>query len=364
MASIRHVGVVGAGLAGLAAGLAAAASGVRVDVFEADIEPAAPAAHIDVVPNLLRDLVALGVGAGCVRHGFPYHGVAVIDGDGRPLFELPTPKLAGPGFPPSLGMVYGDLLALLREAALARGVRLHPGLAVREVRSGALFTQDGTRHDVDLAVVASGEHLPLLAGGAVALDCVALPQQWCHALLPRPVGLERATWVFGAGATKAMVVPVNLRQAGLALLLPAGADTTPAALRGVLAGQGRWLQALGALWHDGTSTLVRHVRSGVLEGPWHAGGVLRIGHSAHVLPPHFGQAAAQAVEDAVVLGALLCDGAVRSDLLEAFTARRGERARAVHALATQAARWDLQPEAATDLPAIADRLAPLVARPA
>jgi 2-polyprenyl-6-methoxyphenol hydroxylase-like FAD-dependent oxidoreductase len=135
-------------------------------------------------------------------------------------------------------------------------------------------------------------------------------------------------------------------------------------MRATLAGQGRLLQSLGALWKDGTQALVRPVRSGLLEGPWHEQGVLRIGHSAHVLPPHFGQAAAQAVEDAVVLGDLLRLQLSRDEMLQAFMARRGERARQVHAVATQAARWDLRPEAATDLPALAAQLAQLVAGPA
>jgi len=131
-----------------------------------------------------------------------------------------------------------------------------------------------------------------------------------------------------------------------------------------LAAQGSLLQSLGAQWKDGTPTLVRPVRSALLDGPWHAHGVLRIGHSAHILPPHFGQSAAQAVEDAVVLGDLLRTRPSRDALLEGFMARRGERARQVHAIATQAARWDLHPEASTDLPGLAEQLAPLVARPA
>ena len=247
-------------------------------------------------------------------------------------------------------MVYGDLLGLLRDAAVAHGARLHLGCAVTDVAAGeAIVTADGQRHGVDLALVARGDELP---------------QQWCHALLPRPPTLERTLWVLGTGSTKAMVVPVDARRAGIAVLQPLGASSTAAAMRATLAGQGRLLQSLGALWKDGTPSLVRPVRSGLLEGPWHEQGVLRIGHSAHVLPPHFGQAAAQAVEDAVVLGDLLRLQLSRDEMLQAFMARRGERARQVHAVATQAARWDLRPEAATDLPALAAQLAQLVAGPA
>jgi len=316
MAAIGHVGVIGAGLGGLAAALAAARAGLRVDVFEAEPTPVQAPAHIDVVPSLLRDLVGLGIGEACVRHGFPYHGFAVMDGEGRTHLEIPTSRLAGLRFPASLGMVYGDLLALLRDAAVARGARLHLGTAVRNASdAGAIVAVEGERHHVDLAVIATGADLPAVATCAARpMSLESLPQKWCHALLPRPVGLERAARVIGSGSLKAM--------------------------------------------------LVRPVRSGVIDGPWHAHGALRIGDSAHVLPPHFGQAAAQAVEDAVVLGDLLRQRMERDDLLSSFMARRGERARCIHAAATQAARWDLRPEASTDLRALAERLAPMVAEPA
>jgi 2-polyprenyl-6-methoxyphenol hydroxylase-like FAD-dependent oxidoreductase len=366
MAAIGHVGVIGAGLAGLAAAVAAAAAGLRVDVFEAEPVPANPLVHIEVVPNLLRDLVALGAGEACVRRGFPYHGFAVLDGDGRAHLEIATPRLAGARFPPCLGMVYGELLGVLRDLAVTRGVQLRFGSAVRDASdAGAIVTTDGARHDVDLAVIASGDTLPSIASQpARLLPADTLPQQWCHALLPRPVSLERAAWVIGTGATKAMLVPVDAKRAGIAVLRPAGTSSTAAAMRTALAAQGSLLQSLGAQWKDGTPTVVHPVRSALLHGPWHAHGVLRIGHSAHVLPPHFGQSAAQAVEDAVVLGDLLRMQPSRDALLEDFMARRGERARQVHAIATQAARWDLRPEASTDLPALAEQLAPLVAQAA
>jgi len=348
MAAVRHVGIIGAGLAGLSAALAASLAGARVEVFEADARTAMPAAHIEVVPNLLRDLVALEIGAACVRNGFPYQGFAVLDGDGRRHFEIATPRLAGERHPAALGMVYGDLLRLLRDAALSRGAQLHHGVRVGE------FDEFGARHGFDLTLVATG----------CAMAVESLPQQWCHALLPRPAWLNGAAWVVGQDGCKAMLVPVDTQRAGVAMLQAAGKAATPAALREVLALQGPLLRPLASHWTDGTPVLVRAVQSGLLHGAWHEHGVLRIGHSAHVLPPHFGQSAAQCVEDAVVLGALLREQLERDVLLDRFMARRAERARQVHALVTQAARWDLRPEAATDLPALTERLAPLVAQPA
>ena len=230
---------------------------------------------------------------------------------------------------------------------------------------GAILLDNGQRHPVDLTVIASGEALPRVAGETLEPVVVeSLPQQWCYALLPRPISIDHAAWVIGAGRSKLMLVPVNPQTVGVALLQPEGAGTSGDELRASLASQGELFGWLASHWKDDTPTTVRPVRTGVLAGAWHQRGVLRVGTSAHVLPPHFGQSAAQAVEDAVVLGALLRTGLDREPLLDAFMARRGERARQVHALTTQAARWDLRPEASTDLRTLAARLAPALARPA
>jgi 2-polyprenyl-6-methoxyphenol hydroxylase-like FAD-dependent oxidoreductase len=366
MAAVHRVGVIGAGLAGLSAALAAARAGCRVELFEARSDAAAPTAHVDVVPNLWRDLVSLGLGAACVRHGFPYQGFVVADDHGRALFEVPSPHLAGKPWPAALGIGCGDLLAVLREAVQAHGVILHAGCTVRDAcDEGAITTSEGARHRVDLAVVASGDVLPRISGlDPRPVPVTPLQQRWCHAVLPRPRGLERSTWVLGRNGLRALLVPVNARQAGVALLRPSDAAHDAAALRAALALQGPWLSSLAGHWPDDMPVLRRPVSQGVLPGAWHQQGVLRIGRSAHRLPPHFSQAGAQVVEDACVLGDLLRAGMGRSALLDAFMARRGERARRVCALVAQAARWQQQPEAATDLPALAAQLQQCVAKPA
>jgi 2-polyprenyl-6-methoxyphenol hydroxylase-like FAD-dependent oxidoreductase len=369
MAAVQRVGIVGAGLTGLAAAVAVARAGVQVQVFEAQAQIAQPAAHIDVVPNLLRELAGLGLAEACVRRGFPFHSCVLIDSEGRQRDELPAAHLAGPPWPPTLGLVLADLLSLLRDAALALGVQLHLASPVRAVRADAtVHTEDGRSHAFDLGIVAAGKGLPSIAGRAAApVPAETLPQQWCHCLLPRPVALASAAWVLCrglGGLMRAALVPVDTRRVGLALLLPAEVETQPAALRALLAGECALLRGLGAQLHDGIPVHTRRVASGLLPGPWHAGAVLRIGRSVHRLPPHFGQSAAQAVEDACVLGALLRSGLAARALGPAFMARRQPRVQQVLQVALQAARWQLQPEAGTDLRALSETLQPLVAEPA
>lgn len=361
------VAIVGAGLAGLAAAVAASAAGAQVDVFEAEARLATPPAHLDVVPGLLRDLVALGVGERCVRLGFPYRGIAVVDPAGRPGFEIATPPLAGERWPAALGIGYAVLLQVLHDAAAAQGARLHWGRPVARVETtpaGArVFDASGRAWHGDLALLAGARDVAGLAL-PLAAPSTRLPQRWDHVLLPRPRGLDRSTWVVGPGRHKALLVPVDAMRAGLAVLREPHEPKTAAALQAHLGAAGPVLAALAAHLAADTPVVARPVASGLVAGDWHDGALLRIGSSAHQLPPHFGQAAAQCVEDATVLRELLAAGLPREALLRRFMQRRAARAAHVHAVATQAAHWDLHPEPATDLPALARRLAPIVAQAA
>jgi 2-polyprenyl-6-methoxyphenol hydroxylase-like FAD-dependent oxidoreductase len=164
-----------------------------------------------------------------------------------------------------------------------------------------------------------------------------------------------------------VLVPVRHDQAGLALTEPSAPSTgiAPAAhLRDTLSAFAPRLRALAARLDDTTPITRRPARSALLETPWHRGAVLAVGDCAHALPPHFGQAAAQAVEDARVLGDLLGAAASRTELFEAYERRRVGRVRRVHELAATAARWDLQPDSAADLNLLMERLAQTVAQPA
>ncbi|MEK8029796.1 FAD-dependent monooxygenase [Ideonella sp. DXS29W] len=358
-----NIAIVGAGLAGLAAAVAVTSAGAQADVFDCQAALAAPPVHLDVVPALFRDLVLLGLGEPCVRQGFPYYGTAVVDAEGRPRFEMPTPQLAGTRWPAAVGMGYATLLRVLHDAAVAQGARVHWRSTITAVDAAArhcrLVTQEGSTWQCDFALLA----------GARGVDGIALPlatpaapltQRWDHVLLPRPQGLDRSTWIVGPGRHKALVVPTGPAEAGIAVLREAQAERTPEALRAHLSAQGPWLAAAAAHIRNEAPVVARPVHSGLLAGDWYQGTVLRIGSSAHLLPPHFGQAAAQAVEDATVLQQLLCLGLAPDALFEQFMQRRAARAARVHAVCTQAARWDLHPEPSTDLAALARELAPIV----
>jgi 2-polyprenyl-6-methoxyphenol hydroxylase-like FAD-dependent oxidoreductase len=369
---LESVCVVGAGLAGLACAVAAASRGLRVQVFDDADQPMTVRGHVEVVPNMLRDLAALGVGDDCVRAGFPFHGVDVLDRHGRLLYQLPTEGLAGPRFPAALGISQVELHQVLGRAATSLGASLERGSRVVSVQTlddeAKVLLAGGKHVHADLVVLASG------AGGRLRSEVFAharlaedFGQAWWYAMVPRPVDLDRPLIAFGGTGQRVVIVPVRNDAAGLALIQPTQprSPTPPdELLRESLRSFAPRVRALTKHISTDTPLALRPVRSGVLDAPWHRGAVLAVGDCAHVLPPHFGQAAAQAIEDARVLGELLADASDRTALFQDFQRRRVQRAQHVHALTLTAARWDLEPESGTDLSLLMSELSRAVAEPA
>lgn len=354
MRETLHVCVIGAGLAGLACALAAAMDGVRVDVFDEQPALARHPAHVDVVPNLLRDLVSLGVADDCVRAGFPYRGVTFMDDSGRTRFELPTQRLAPLGYPEAMGLAYGDFADILAHAARARGVRLHLQTPVRTLRmqgeSAVLHLADGRELTPDLVLLAAGLRSPLRAQTVPGSPAPArLSDDWTCALLPRPRGLDGAMLVVDQTGVRSWIVPVSASTVGIALI-PAGGAATPAVIQPLLS----HLDAR-------TPRVVRPLLASLLPAPWHRGNLLCVGECAHALPPHLGQSAAQAFEDATVLRELLSQGLAPTLLAQRFSERRVPRASQVFDVVCQAARSQLSPDAGTDLRDLAQRLSRIVA---
>lgn len=365
---MRRIVIVGGGLAGLTCAIACAQAGARVELIEAaDMRPRRPA-HFEIVPNLLRDLSSLHVAEECARRGFAYSDVRVVDEEGALHFDVPAARLAGPRLPPAVGMTYDDFIDVLVARARNLGVAWRAGqraLAV-DVDSGRVELSAGVSVQGDLTVLATGAGSPLVESFFKPARDRAAPTQWWHALLPRPAALDHALWMAGSLGRRLLLVPVAVAQAGIAIVRTEsmGGSVDAASMVDTLSSWGAYPKRLAALIPPGSPTIVRDSPGGCIEGPWCRGAVLCVGASAHAVAPPFGQAAAQAVEDAVVLGELISQGLDRPDLLAAFMERRGERARQVFHLVAKAMRWIDQPDASTDLLGVAREINTIVATPA
>jgi len=155
---VSRIVVVGASISGLACALACARAGASVAVLEARAKAAPIPAHLDIVPNLLRDFARLGIAEECVRRGFAYHGMAVVNEDGQHGFEIPTPRLAGSHLPCAAGIAYDDALEVLRNRSQAAGAVIHSGSRVDSVDadSGRVAIAGGGALDADLIILATG----------------------------------------------------------------------------------------------------------------------------------------------------------------------------------------------------------------
>lgn len=367
-AAVRRVVVVGAGVSGLACTLACARAGMQVDLLEARAAVLRAPAHIDLVPNLLRELARLGVAQACVQRGFAYTGVAVVNEHGDEAFRLPTPHLAGQPLPPAAGIAHDALIDVLCEAAVQAGARLHRGMPVQSVdaQHGRVSVGSGRVFDADLVLLATGAESPLVAAMFGAVQPTGMQHSWWHTLLARPAWLERSTWMAGSVGRRLFLVPVGMTHAGLAVVTEAAPQgpVDAGALKRMLNDWGALPRRIAAALEPSAPTTLRRVASSLREAPWCRGAVLCVGAAAHAIAPPFGQSAAQALEDAVVLGELLARDHDRAPLLQAFGERRMARVGELHALVEQGARWLARPEPGTDLMDLGRRIDAIVARTA
>lgn len=365
--SVRTIVIVGAGIAGLACALACARGGARVQVFEAGEAFARTPGHVDIVPNLLRDLAVLGLAEECVRLGFAYSGIDVVDEQSERSFRIETPHLAGDRLPAAVGIAHDVLLDILARSAAAAGVEVRTGLRVDSIHADSgLVTAGGTTLGADLVVLACGAASPLVGSLFEARRRTGVARAWWHALLPRQPYLDRPTWMAGTQGRRFQLVPIGMSLAGIAVVRMAdeAGPSDGTALAQTLAGWGSLPRRIAALVGPQTPTVLRFTSGQLIEAPWHRESVLCIGAAAHGDVPAFGQSAAQAVEDALVLGELVAARTDRSTLLMHYMDRRWKRAHRVHELVQQAERWIEQPEPTTDLMALGRKLHTVVAQPA
>lgn len=364
----RRIVVVGAGVAGLSCALACAVAGASVVVLdEQAMAPALPA-HIEVGPGLLRDLNRLCIAHECVRRGFVYNGLSVVDEDGAEALLLPTPRLAGDLLPPAVGIGYGDFIDTLEGAAKRAGVDIRRGTRVRQVEplTGQVVTDRGERVQGDLVVVAAGVGSPLVSSVFGAPATGIHHEAWWHTTMARPEGLDRPVWMAGQSGRRLLVVPISMTRAGLAVVrtsevraVGSGVD-----LAATLRAWGSFPRRIAASIDPQGPTVLRDVSAALLDPPWHRDTVLLAGASAHAIAPPFGQPAALSIEDAVVLGELVRSGLHRVELLQRFMERRSPRVARIHALTSRAARWLSSPDPAADLAALGEQIQYLVAEPA
>lgn len=366
MVATQSIIVVGAGMAGLACALACARAGAHVTVFESLASAPTRAAHVDVRPNLLRDLSRLGIAGECVRRGFAYSGLSLVNEAGEEIVRCPTPRLAGDQLPPALGISHNDFLGILERSAAASGVEFRRGAHVQQIEStsGRVLTDGGEWAQADLVALATGADSPLAMSVFGARIGGPVLERWLYTSIRRPEGLDMPTCLMGRSGRQLLVVPTGMSRAGLAVRAEAAPNGSSSELVRTLRGWGGFARRIASTMDTAVPLIARDVAGALLNTPWGRDAALCIGTGAHAIAPPFGQSAALAIEDGVVLGDLVKARVDRADLVRGFMDRRFARVERVHALTSRAAQWLSRPDPSADLMAVGAQIHSLVAKPA
>ncbi len=335
--------MIGAGIGGLAAALALAQRGARVRVLEQAPEIGEVGAGLQISPNGVVVLDALGLGEGARARAVASRAVRLIDGpSGREVARL---DLSARDF---LLFHRADLQALLLEGARAAGVEIETGrkligVTLEGARPRLRFKGGAEEEEVGFVVGADGLHSQLrrainppeepfftgqVAWRALVEDDGSAP---CEARVHMGPGRHLVAYPLRAGRL-INIVAVEEREAWAAEGWFHRDD--PANLRAAFAGFGPEIQALLERVQQ-VHVWGLHRHSVALE--WHRGRAAILGDAAHPTLPFMAQGAVMALEDAWVLADSLAalgleDGAAL------YQARRRPRAARVIEAANRNAR--------------------------
>ena len=314
--------MAGAGVGGLTAALALAARGIDGVVCEREPVLREAGAGVQLGPNAVKVLDALGLAGPLRAAAFAPEAVEVRDGaSGRLLMRTPLGEAAVRRWgAPYLQVHRADLQALLLEAVRAcpRAELRFGAAAVAVDPAGRLRLEDGTGVDADVAVAADG----LRSACAASLWGDEAPRftGWTAWRAVAPVsavgaGVPPVAAVWTGPGRHLVHYPVRAgREVNLVAVTAARgwreeswtARGDPAELAAAFAGWptpvGELLAAVGETW-----------RWALFDRParrrWRRGRATLLGDAAHPMLPFLAQGAAMAVEDAAVLaGALARSG--------------------------------------------------------
>ncbi len=347
----REIAVVGAGVGGLAAGLALAQRGARVTVYEAAPALGEVGAGLQVGPNSVAVLEALGLRDAAESVASLPEAIELRDGlSGRRVARLPLGAACAARYGRPFWQFHrADLLAVLAQGAAEAGVALRTGATVagvaeapggvrldlgdgRSAQAEAVIGADGVRSGLRRAAFGGGA--PRFAGhvawrGLVPADRLPpglFPNAACVSMGP---GRHLVTYPL-RGGTLWNFVAVEARAAWTAEGWTAPDD--PAAPRRAFAG-----------WSPEVTTLLGAVEEtflwGLFDHPplpaWVRGRVALLGDACHPMLPFLAQGAAMALEDAWVLGAALAAAPDLPAGLMAYEDRRKPRATRVQRAAAR-----------------------------
>ena len=294
----------------------------------------------------------------CIARGFGYSHFKACDAAGNVTGTVDLPRLLGPNYPATIGILRQSVHEVLADELSRLGVPIRLGTTVKTL------TQDDQGVTVEFTSGASGRYdLVVGADGMNSMirDIASGPQHRPHytgqmiwrATVSRPPDVQCRHSYFGP-TNKSGFNPISDSQMYIYTVQnmpkrPHWDDAElPAILRGLLA---EFDGALGRAREEicaPEQITCRPVFSLVLPPPWNHRRVIVIGDAAHTTTPHLASGASIAIEDSIVLARLLQSNEPLSAVLENFTQRRYERCRMIVENSELLGEWEKNPGAPTE----------------
>lgn len=334
--------VIGAGIGGLTAALALARRGLPVQVCERRVSRTVELAGtgMTIWSNATTALATLGIGDEVQAAGEAIERVRNVTGKGELLFETDVGMLAWPGSRPSVSISRGALVRVLLQACLDAGVHVRfgagcagytadpDGVTVKlsdggTVRGRALIGADGVSSDVRAQLAGDGAatYYGISVWRGLSNSSGGVEPGVVHMFGTRdPSGLAGMAWHVGGGRVAWTIG--QKAPAGQAEPQEEMKGHVLALIQDIAGPPRRYVEDTDG---DGIIRVDLYARD---THTWGAGRVTLLGDAAHAMPTTLGQGACQAIEDAVVLGAVAAGSVDDPDaLFRAYEGRRDERIR-------------------------------------
>lgn len=332
--------IVGGGFSGMAAAIEMRKQGATIDLIEIDPGWRSYGAGISLGGATLRAFRQLGVLDAFLREGNAADGVKMFLGNGQPIGELPTPRIAGPDVPGSGAIMRPTLAKILAEATRASGTNVRLGIGLEGLHESAegvtAHFSDGSSSRYDLVVGADGLYSKtrqLVFPGAPSPRYTG--QAVWRAVLPRPAEVS-CTMMWMGPRTKPGINPVSGDAMYMFITEHRPTNTHvdpkdfPRLMRGLLEDFSAPLLVTLRDQIDDTSSIVfRPLEAMLMPRPWHTGRVVLIGDAVHATTPHLASGACIGIEDGLVLAECVGGADHLGTALQAFQDRRWDRCRMV-----------------------------------
>jgi 2-polyprenyl-6-methoxyphenol hydroxylase-like FAD-dependent oxidoreductase len=322
--------VIGAGIGGLATGIALRRAGLQVEVFERAGELNEVGAGISLWANALHALDKLGVGPAIAAASDAYEAAGLRSWDGRTIVNMSFDDLQR-----GLGVVCvimhrAELQSVLLSALGRETVSLNAHCEHVQQDGDGVEAQfaDGRRVRGDVLIGADGLYSVVRS----ALHGLEPPRYsgytaW-RAVVPFDVSALPASESWGYGA-RFGIVPMSMNRVYWFA-------TENSKEGGRHANEKVALTDLFGRWHSPIPSLIEAtpaldiLRHDIYDRPvlrtWGAGRITLLGDAAHPMTPNLGQGACQALEDAVVLAQCLTGQPDVVAALRSYEKRRIPRA--------------------------------------